>query len=38
MTYKIIHILGALVPGGAELALLRILSDWLDKDFTFSIL
>lgn len=38
MQYKVIHFLGALVPGGAELALLRILSDWFDKDFTFSIL
>ena len=37
MQPKVIHILGSLLPGGAELALLRILNEWKDNDFSFSV-
>ncbi|MFC1730809.1 glycosyltransferase [candidate division KSB1 bacterium] len=37
MPYKVMHVLGSLLPGGAELALLRILSNWQDKNFSFSV-
>lgn len=37
MRVKVLHILGAIVAGGAELELLKILSSWKDNRFTFSV-
>lgn len=38
MSRKVLHILGSLLTGGAELSLLRILSNWTDDGFSFSVL
>ncbi len=34
---KVIHILGSISPGGAELALLNIIKNWKDDHFHFSV-